>query len=577
MLIKAIDSLLLARETDFLCRRYQQLKDENEIKAEELRNLESQLNDCRYNIQSKLTQIVSLNERIRELSGLESDCVNCEEVRKTLLFRVSQVRDEIKELDRRKQTVNLEIQNLRDSLTSVKCEIDREINAIRQQKQSDLQAELETLELQQSQALEESYQAKATALEEGLQALEAEGRARAEEVRASVETATIQTSQAIEGLGEEVRAWEQKIEELERNYRAKQTEIKNQAIELANIEIEKRKLALDHEKIENEKRFSFEKHKIIEEFKPKLVAPYLQQINSLEEEIVRLNSLLTAKSGKVFVWTLEQIRAFMVKERNGRLEPNHLRIAGESESGKSHTVNQFITEGLQHFGVYCDYEILDPFPSQTEWKVKPTISNNPEGVLERLKHWEEICNDETPGLEKPLIIVIDEIDRMILKFGKETVSALRSIWGGGRHKSIFLWAIGQNANVKKLAPLDWSDLDNCAQIYLNSSALQYIKNGLDGQDTKRLEGELKHVKKQTKFYAVVKVKGLDPYAIARPYNLFSSDKPPGKVEEISQALQCSHCLSTDVKKDGKLNGKQRVYCKSCGKKGPSLSPSSPRP
>lgn len=562
MLSKVVDSLFLSRQVNFLCIRYEQLREELSTKSEQVLALEQSASDYRYKLNSTLNQIKSLNQRIVELSGLESDCVNAEEVRERLQFKVNQVREEIKQLEARKLAVNLEIQNSREGLGKLKLQIENEISTYRQQKQTELEAELEGLKTVQSQALEELYQAKATALEEGLQALESEGKARAEEVRASVETATIEASQAIEGLGEEVRAWEQRIEELERNYRAKQTEIKNQAIELANIEIEKRRLALDHEQIENEKRFSFEKHKIIEEFKPKLVGPYLQQIANLEEEIIRLNSLLTAKSGKVFNWTLEQIRAFMVKERNGRLEPNHLRIAGESESGKSHTINQFITEGLQHFGVYCDYEILDPFPSQTVWKVKPTISNNPEGVLERLKHWEEICNDETPGLEKPLIVVIDEIDRMILKYGKETVSALRSIWGGGRHKSIFLWAIGQNANVKKLAPLDWSDLDNCAQIYLNSSALQYIKNGLDGQDTKRLEGELRHVKKETKFYAVVKVKGLDPYAIARPYNLFSS-------EEVSTVLRCSHCHSENVKKDGRLNGKQRVHCKDCGKKGPS--------
>lgn len=569
MLSKVVDSLFLSRQVNFLCIRYEQLREELSTKSEQVLALEQTASDYRYKLNSTLNQINSLNQRIVELTDLESDCVKAEEVRGRLQFKVNQVREEIKQLEARKLVVNLEIQNSREGLGKLKLQIENEISTYRQQKQTELEAELEGLKTTQSQALEELYQAKVTALEEGLQALEAEGRARAEEVRASVETATIEASQAIEGLGEEVRAWEQRIEELERNYRAKQTEIKNQAIELANIEIEKRKLALDHEKIENEKRFSFEKHKIIEEFKPKLVGPYLQQINNLEEEIIRLNSLLTVKSGKVFNWTLEQIRAFMVKERNGRLEPNHLRIAGESESGKSHTINQFITEGLQHFGVYCNYEILDPFPSQTEWKVKPSISNNPEGVLERLKYWEEICNDETPGLEKPLIIVIDEIDRMILKYGKETVSALRSIWGGGRHKSIFLWAIGQNANVKKLAPLDWSDLDNCAQIYLNSSALQYIKNGLDGQDTKRLEGELRHVKKETKFYAVVKVKGLDPYATVRPYNLFSSDKGPGKAEEVSTVLRCSHCHSENVKKDGRLNGKQRVHCKDCGKKGPT--------
>jgi hypothetical protein len=575
MLIKTIDSLFLARETEFLCNRFNQLKNESQIKAEEVRNLEARLNDCNYEINSKISQIVSLTKRVKQLSDLESECITTEEVREKLSFRVNQVREEIGKLEKRKQTINLEIQNLKDSLASLKSQIEAEVSHYRKQKQSELEAELEGLKVEQSQALEETYQAKATALEEGLQALEAEGRAKAEEVRASVETAQNQALEAIEAIGEEVRAWESQLEELQRSYRARQTEIKNSAIELANIEIEKRKLALEHDKIENEKQVNFQKHKIIEEFKPKLVAPYLQQISTLEEEIVRLHSLLTAKSGKGFEWTLEQIKLFMVKERGGRLEPNHLRIAGESESGKSHTINQFITQGLQHFGVYCDYEILDPFPSQTEWQVKPTISNNPEGVLERLKHWEEICNDETPGLEKPLIVVIDEIDRMILKFGKDCVSTLRSIWGGGRHKSIFLWAIGQNANVKKLSPLDWSDLDNCAQIYLNSSALQYIKNGLDGQDTKPLEGELKHVKKSSKFYAVVKVKGLDPYATARPYNLFSSPQAEEVSQALPSALQCSHCLSTDVKKDGKLNGKQRVHCKACGKKGPTLSPSSP--
>lgn len=571
MLGKIVDSLLLVKEVESLCTRYEQLTNQSVRKTEEILALKETANSYENKVKADLIQINSLNQRIRKLVNLETECINSERVRKELESKRCELREQINQLETIKLNVILEIQNYRESLAELKLEIDSEISIYRKQKQSDLENELNSLKTTHFQALEEDYKNKATALEERLMNLEGEGKLRAEEVRANLETTSIQASQAIVGLEEEVRAWEQRIDCLERNYRVKQNEIKNQAVDLASIEIEKRKLALDYEKLEYAKYLSFEKHKIVEEFKPRLIKPYLEQIENLEEEIIRLNSMLTVKSGKLFNWTLEQIRAFMVKERNGRLEPNHLRIAGESESGKSHTINQFISEGLQHFGVYCNYEILDPFPSQTEWEVTPTISNDCEGVLDRLKHWEQFCNDETPGLEKPLVIVIDEIDRMILKFGKETVSALRSIWGGGRHKSLFLWVIGQNANVKRLTPLDWSDLDNCGQIYLNSSGLQYIKNGLNGQETKRLEGELRQVKKETEFYAVVKVKGLDPYAIARPYNLFSSDTGPGKAKEISTVLRCPHCHSENVKRDGKLNGKQRVHCKDCGKKGSTLS------
>jgi hypothetical protein len=541
-LLDNLESTVFSNEVLTLTKQHDNLKQHIRVKSREIENLESQINESQQKIfdltELKLT-VESQIEKLRNFFNIRQSEIDME----LAIYRANKLEE-----------VKTELQRYRDE-KSVCLDIE-------------LSEKIETLELQ--------FRTKSQALETDLftlkETLEAEWSAKIANLRERLEAFKGLCSQSIEGLRGEVRAWEDKLEELQKNYNQVKQRMILESKEIIGIEREKFLVTRDkelnmieHHRLSVEQSLTHDRNKVLEQYKGPIIAPYLDEINSLEAEVIRLNSLLVAKSGKSFNWTIDQIKRFIVKERNGRLEPNHLRIAGESESGKSHLIDQFITEGLQYFGVIANYEILDPFPSQTEWKVSPKISNDSEGVLLRLKYWEEKCNDDSTGLDNPLIIVVDEIDRMILKYKSDVVSALRSIWGGGRHKGIFLWAIGQNANVKKLSPLDWSDLDNCAQIYLNSSANQFIKNGLEGQNTKPLEGELQHLKKQTEYYAVVKVKGSDPYATVRPFNLFPTTEKDSEKSVLK--MLCSHCGSEKVSKDGKLNDRQRVKCADCGKKG----------
>lgn len=604
LLNQTIDSQFLAREVDELISYHNKLKEEIGNKQDWVNSLISEGGNLGEEILELKSERTKLLLELKELGEIETVVKSKTDVIKYLNSKILYLDERIKPLLKQKSTLENNIQELTNTLQVREREVKSQIDKFRSKEIKAVELELSQIDKTKSERLkaidlelsqyresgfnriktemgvvkEDTLQALKAALDTRKSALEAEVVNKEQACREQLETLDRECSEAVEALKGSVRAWEERVEELEETYRQRKQALISEAKEIIDIEREKFLLERDRElnrieqhRLQVEQSLTHDRNRILEQHKGSIIAPYLEQIQILNEELVKHHTLLAAKSGKSFDWDIKQIKLFMTKERNGRLEPQHMRVAGESESGKSHLINEFITKGLQYFGIEANYEILDPFPSQTEWKVTPKISNDSEGALLRLKYWAEKSDDESEGLDRPMIIVIDEIDRMILKYKGDMVSCIRSIWGGGRHKSIFLWALGQNANVKKLSPLDWSDLDNASQIYLNSSCLQFIKNGLEGQNTKQLEGELKHIKTKAKYYSLVKIKGNDPYAVSRPFELFPSKKDtkalPSASTNSSQALACSHCGSGNVAKDGTLKGRQRVKCADCGKRG----------
>jgi hypothetical protein len=590
---RAIDSTFLSNEVDSLVVAHERIKKEIQNRKTELADYESLLEERQEDITRATYNRNSVLGEIEQLSGIKVNLINGESVLIYKKEQITKLNEEIEDLESHKRNLESLIDGLHQELELGKEEIDKLLKeyhtkrlveieeTISKEKKDTLQTLKSNLELEIlafNEEKENTLKSLKSTLESEVSALTMEGQTSKEVLRETVETLENQRVEAIKGFKEELREWEERIEVLKRNHQQEYQSILTKGREVLDIErakffnqrdteinrLEQQRLLME-DKLKNQTR------DVLKENEGLIVGPYLKKIELLEAELVTLHSQLTAKADKNLDWSIGQIEIWLTKTRGGRKEPQHLRIAGESESGKSHLVNSLITEGLQHFGIEADYQILDPFPSQTDWAISPTISNNAEKCLESLQQWANKSDDDSSGLDRPMIVVIDEIDRMIMKFKGEMVSAIRSIWAGGRHKSIFLWAIGQNANVKKLNPLDWSDLDNASQIYLNSSGLQFIKNGLEGQNTRALEGTLNHLKTKSRYYAVVKSKGLEPYAVSRPLKLFVTgttpppSPSPSPSPHSSEGLVCAHCGSSKVHRAGKVNDKPRVKCLDCNR------------
>jgi hypothetical protein len=359
--------------------------------------------------------------------------------------------------------------------------------------------------------------------------------------------------------------------------RAHAGQIRDEAVASAEAEIElaRRKFqveteavlnTIEREKLEASKAIHFDEQQQLERWRPILAAPLEAEIEALEVENGRLIKLLSAKAGKPLEWQAEQIAALLTHNRQGELGPNHLRIAGASESGKSHLVNQLIAGGLASLGVAATFTVLDPFGSDTQWAISPTVSDDPELAAATVREWADAAKDRANRLSSPNILVIDEADTLIKDH--QLAGTVKDLIKMGRHCNRFIWFCGQNGNT--IPGLQWSDLRNVSAIYLSAVAVDYVENGMKGRDRNRLLGELEALSEKTRYYALIQAKEKKPYCATVPERLFP-DSPTGERETPAQApaqpapppgaLVCPKCESSRVKR----NGGGRIYCHDCGK------------
>jgi hypothetical protein len=541
MLNQLIDSGLLIGQIDTLIDKHEELKRAIFAKSNRIEDLTRITTELEDNI-----RLLSLEEsRIKaQITTLTNSLLNLEQDKKTSIDSLNSIREKkVKELE-------LEISQLSEELRANALEaLSIELEEIKGKEVSRLNSDLERIKedlAQRGQALEEQYQKRAKELE-------------------------AQLLQQLEVIRASIAKQQETLDNLRANYKNEKYRLISEAKEV--IDLERQRLQIDNAselnrieevRLRTQSEISQNKKELIKTFEPQIVEPYQVRIEELEVEIVRLNKLLASNSKKSYAWQVEQIKNIITKKRGEKLEPVHLRIAGESESGKSHLVNQLVTTGLGLFGVNCDFELFDPYPSDTEWSIKPYISEDPDKVLERFEYWTNFVESkDSKKLSRPLILICDEGDEMIRGYKAKFVNCVKALWKRGRHVNIFLWLLGQNGNVKPLSPLDWSDLKNASQIYLNQVSYDYLKNALGSRDTKALQGELDHVASLSEYYAVIQPKMGKAYPVTIPGKLFAEDSKQSS--NAVTVLTCPKCGSKDVKRNGNLNNRPRIKCNSCHK------------
>ena len=504
----------------------------------------------------------------------------------------AQLRSQIAELDREQQVKGgslAQLENLIEQAATQRREALAELAALAAQRQTTA-AEVAQLAQRRDELAEQQAAAEATLASLKRQRLDTEQALREQQTALEQATAATHAAQvaaaanALEPPQAELVAIEADLAALTQRRDGLADEINREiAKALAEIEQAKRdfahhtqqvELALDRDKFEAEKQAADLTAASAERWRDYWQAGILAELAEAEAEIGRLTKALEAKAGKPQTWQLDEIRALLVRTlEDGTRRPNHLRIAGESESGKSHLVNQLITDGLAALALDVELEVLDPYPSDTNWRVAPTIADDPAAVAQRLGELKTICESSDKQLrQRPLLIVVDEIDALILEF-KQVTDAIKVLLKRGRHCGIILWMLGQNGNVRSLAPMDWSDLKNAGQVYLNQVAFDYAKNGLAGRASGSTVGELEAVSARASYYALVHPKGAArPYAVAVPKVLFT-EQPAQPASQPAPAgaikTRCPKCGSDNTKSNGSaLSGgelKRRIKCHNCGK------------
>lgn len=568
LITEFIDSNFLVRETSELTKIHNALKREIGNKKIVISDLEQTISELDSKINSLSFTYRNLTCEIESLSSIKDSVISHNQIIEKYKEKILEIECEISRLENNRETSNNELTQVREVYNSKLELIEIELEDFRQKRLNAIKDELS-----------KQRESELSSLNSELSSLNSQLEAKKVEISEKLKSLDLQALEEIKVIKVNIQEWENKFLETKAKQKKLEESIVSKAFEeiesqkkKARLDLEEERLRIEDIRQQTQEKLNNDKLRIVEQFKPQIIEPYLKEIERLSEEIIRLNKVQASNSKKDYLWSLDQIKNAITRVRNGKLEPMHIRIAGESESGKSHLINQLISQGLKCFGINANFELFDPFPSDTEWKISPTIEDNPDEVMGRFNYWKEfIESGDSKKLDNPLIIVCDESDEMIRAYKSEFVDCIKAIWKRGRHMNIFLWLLGQNGNVKHYKNLlDWGDLRNATGIYLNNISYEYLKNGVPNRDTRVLLGEVEHIASITPYFAVIHPKQGSIYGVKIPYALFPETSSKTSFETSSSkpiSLTCGNpeCNSKNVKRNGFIKGKQRVLCHDCGK------------
>ncbi|MGB3205204.1 MAG: type IV secretory system conjugative DNA transfer family protein [Crinalium sp.] len=253
---------------------------------------------------------------------------------------------------------------------------------------------------------------------------------------------------------------------------------------------------------------------------------------------------------------------------------NHLFCNGDTGSGKSTLIDNFICLAKQELGNNVEIIIIDPkFPDST-WVI------DGEEILPQYKGYEPLTDEygeEHPsaldglramyddvrsrlenaaqaklaGREKPnripRIYVIDEAEDLIATFGDDAAEPIRSVLRVGRSTKVKAVIIGQNPGCKAYK-MEKANLRNCGQLYLRENALAGIdqvaptaalkKQLRDQISLRQVEGEKDRSKR---FYTLIKYPGMPAFtALCPPPAAYSGDSTEdviGSIEDLVEAAK----------------------------------------
>jgi len=252
--------------------------------------------------------------------------------------------------------------------------------------------------------------------------------------------------------------------------------------------------------------------------------------------------------------------SFLVNLKDDILRPQHLRLSGPSESGKSHLINNLIAYYRSKFKS-LEICLCDPYESESDWDVSPK-SFDPESTIDELERACEIVDNG--NIKGYRLLIIDEIDTLAAD-NPCVLEMIKKLWKRGRHKGIYLWLLGQNANVKHLK-LQLNDLKNVHAIHIGDCGLDYLNSAnYLKRDKKDLMLLLEGTLQDNKYTCVVIPKGKNGIIKGMPekLDLNQNKKVVSITANNKDKPDCKHCGSSRVVKNGKKDNVQLYLCNEC--------------
>ena len=218
--------------------------------------------------------------------------------------------------------------------------------------------------------------------------------------------------------------------------------------------------------------------------------------------------------------------------------PQHLKICGESESGKSATVSNGI-DILK--GVMPNLRVMlaDPLSEtgESSWNIPATWKTDDQ-CRNAIKWTAQLVEHRKAGKDQeriPTLVIVDEIDTL-LEGSKDYAGAIKKIWKQGRHQGVWLWVLGQSPNATPFPGFNLSDFNNCICLYLNQTASYAIEQ--QKSIPSNLMVKYHDMTETERYITLVKPKRGKPFITAsvKPdsFKEFTSTIP---VEEISRSTE----------------------------------------
>jgi predicted RNA-binding Zn-ribbon protein involved in translation (DUF1610 family) len=265
-----------------------------------------------------------------------------------------------------------------------------------------------------------------------------------------------------------------------------------------------------------------------------------------------------------------------------------LRLTGGSESGKSPTAENIAVCILQ--GRQGTAKLYNPQhnSSKNYWTI-PVIGethNDSERGIAELAKLVDLRSTGQESRDTFELYIFDEIDStMSHTHGKKSAIGgnVNFIIKQASHQNLGAIFIGQNANVSEYPGMDRSDWNSAVNIHIGANSYDAITNSnkFTSEEQSKLkttadnlteycEGKndelgLSKTHPQAYRFALVIEPSKSPYFVELPsfgnytYNLVIDTSTP------NNDLSCPSCGSIVIKRNGKLDGKQRFKCNDCNK------------
>ena len=193
------------------------------------------------------------------------------------------------------------------------------------------------------------------------------------------------------------------------------------------------------------------------------------------------------------------------------------------------------------------------------------------------------ARSKNPGKHQFMLYLFDEIDSTLAKYKGDVKFKDLVVYAisQGSHQDLGMIFIGQSCDANTVPGMTHSHWNNCVQLHIGSNAGLYLDKSstITTEEKTRLLNQYRKIQEfcdnendklgldiytdpgAYRFALAVPLTGLPKFIQLPDFDSYDYNEVMVKEVEIN----CIHCTSTNIKKNGKTGNKQRYSCNDCGK------------